>query len=154
MKQVPPRGMPPLNRISCPPQPRTKPCPADKNNIDLKKACKTICINESFQNPKQTIIIINPSWLSVDIATTFLRSVSKQADTPANTIVTMQINLITLIFKNIILKRINTYTPAVTRVEEWTKEDTGVGAAIAAGNQAENGSWALFVAAPRNKKKN
>jgi hypothetical protein len=29
--------------------------------------------------------------------------------------------------------------PAVTRVEEWTKEDTGVGAAIAAGNHAENG---------------
>jgi hypothetical protein len=30
-------------------------------------------------------------------------------------------------------------TPAVTRVEEWTKAETGVGAAIAAGNQAEKG---------------
>lgn len=36
-------------------------------------------------------------------------------------------------------------TPAVTRVEECTKEETGVGAAIAAGSQAENGIWALFV---------
>lgn len=32
-------------------------------------------------------------------------------------------------------------------MEEWTKEETGVGAAIAAGNQAENGIWALLVIA-------
>ena len=38
----------------------------------------------------------------------------------------------------------NRYTPAVTRVEEWTREETGVGAAIAAGSQTEKGSWALF----------
>jgi len=36
-------------------------------------------------------------------------------------------------------KRINRYTPAVTKVEECTKAETGVGAAIAAGNQAEKG---------------
>lgn len=35
----------------------------------------------------------------------------------------------------------------MTRVEEWTREDTGVGAAIAAGSQAEKGIWALFVQA-------
>ena len=39
----------------------------------------------------------------------------------------------------IIFIRINKYTPAVTKVEEWTKAETGVGAAIAAGNHAENG---------------
>ena len=33
----------------------------------------------------------------------------------------------------------------MTRVDEWTKADTGVGAAIAAGSQALNGIWALFV---------
>lgn len=38
-----------------------------------------------------------------------------------------------------LLNRINKYTPAVTSVDEWTSEDTGVGAAMAAGNQAENG---------------
>ena len=42
-------------------------------------------------------------------------------------------------------KRINKKTPAVTRVEECTRAETGVGAAIAAGSQAENGIWALFV---------
>lgn len=33
----------------------------------------------------------------------------------------------------------------MTNVEEWTREETGVGAAIAAGNQLEKGIWALFV---------
>ena len=46
---------------------------------------------------------------------------------------------------NNILYRINKYTPAVTRVEEWTSADTGVGAAIAAGNHAEKGIRALLV---------
>jgi len=40
---------------------------------------------------------------------------------------------------------IKTTTPAVTRVDECTKALTGVGAAIAAGNQEEIGTWALFV---------
>jgi len=33
----------------------------------------------------------------------------------------------------------------VTRVEEWTKAEIGVGAAIAIGNQLEKGNSALFV---------
>ena len=45
--------------------------------------------------------------------------------------------------------RINKKAPAVTKVDEWTKAETGVGAAIAAGNQTENGHWALFVIAAR-----
>ena len=32
-------------------------------------------------------------------------------------------------------------------MDEWTKADTGVGAAIAAGNHLENGIWALLVIA-------
>lgn len=32
-------------------------------------------------------------------------------------------------------------------MEECTREETGVGAAIAAGSQAEKGTWALFVLA-------
>lgn len=35
--------------------------------------------------------------------------------------------------------------PAVTKVDEWTKAEIGVGADIAIGSQAENGNWALFV---------
>jgi hypothetical protein len=41
--------------------------------------------------------------------------------------------------------RINRNTPAVTRVEEWTRADTGVGAAMAAGSHLENGICALLV---------
>ena len=35
----------------------------------------------------------------------------------------------------------------MTKVDEWTSEETGVGAAIAAGSQALNGIWALLVKA-------
>jgi len=37
------------------------------------------------------------------------------------------------------------YSPAVTRVEECTREEIGVGAAIAAGSQGEKGKIALLV---------
>lgn len=37
----------------------------------------------------------------------------------------------------------------MTSVEEWTRADTGVGAAIAAGNHLENGICALLVIAAR-----
>lgn len=40
--------------------------------------------------------------------------------------------------------RINKNTPAVTRVDECTRAEIGVGAAMAIGSQAENGYWALF----------
>lgn len=43
--------------------------------------------------------------------------------------------------------RISKKTPAVTSVEECTRAETGVGAAIAAGNQAEKGICALLVIA-------
>jgi hypothetical protein len=43
--------------------------------------------------------------------------------------------------------RIKRYTPAVTKVDECTNAETGVGAAIAAGNQAEKGICALLVQA-------
>jgi len=46
-----------------------------------------------------------------------------------------------------IVKRFASHTPAVTSVDEWTSEDVGVGAAIAAGSHAEKGTWALFVIA-------
>lgn len=35
--------------------------------------------------------------------------------------------------------------PDVTRVEEWTKAEIGVGAAMAIGSQGEKGKIALFV---------
>jgi hypothetical protein len=75
----------------------------------------------------------------VDKAIIFFKSISKFALIPDINIVQTEIinkiNLTPIKF----LKRINKYTPAVTNVDEWTNEDTGVGAAIAAGNQAEKG---------------
>ena len=46
-------------------------------------------------------------------------------------------------------KRIRRNTPAVTKVDEWTRADTGVGAAMAAGSQLEKGICALLVMAAR-----
>lgn len=48
--------------------------------------------------------------------------------------------------------RVIKYTPAVTSVEECTKADTGVGAAMAAGSHALKGSCALFVQAATIKR--
>lgn len=42
--------------------------------------------------------------------------------------------------------------PAVTKVDECTRAETGVGAAMAAGSHALNGTWALFVIAAKRIK--
>ena len=39
-------------------------------------------------------------------------------------------------------------------MEEWTSAETGVGAAMAAGNHALKGIWALFVIAATAKSNN
>lgn len=89
-----------------------------------------------------------PICLRVEIATSFLKSVSMVAVNPATNIVKRP----TQRSKNwrgmILNKKWNfnkTTTPAVTNVEEWTRALTGVGAAMAAGSHAEIGAWALLV---------
>ena len=49
--------------------------------------------------------------------------------------------------------RIIRYKPAVTRVEEWTNAEIGVGAAIARGSHGENGKMALLVIKVKVKKR-
>jgi hypothetical protein len=44
------------------------------------------------------------------------------------------------IFFSVGKNRIKIKTPAVTRVEEWTRAETGVGAAMAAGSQLIKGN--------------
>lgn len=70
---------------------------------------------------------------------------------PAINIVTVAVSISLLLNSGDLDKvgenRIRRKTPAVTRVEECTKADTGVGAAIAAGSHAENGICALLVIA-------
>lgn len=84
--------------------------------------------------------IIKPSCLSVDMAMIFLKSISKFAAKPL--IIIVKREKILRKNKNSFKRkfiRIRRYTPAVTRVEEWTREETGVGAAMAAGNQEQKG---------------
>lgn len=98
-------------------------------------------------NPTLKDDIIKPSCLRVEKATIFFKSQSILAITPANKIVMVdkQNNQTKLYWCIRWENRINKYTPAVTKVEEWTNDDTGVGAAMAAGSQEEKGIWALFV---------
>jgi len=44
------------------------------------------------------------------------------------------------------------YTPAVTMVAAWINAETGVGPAIASGNQTNKGICALLPTAPINKR--
>ena len=71
------------------------------------------------------------------------------AATPAIIMVALPIANNPETFSNLTLRgtsnRIIRYTPAVTSVEECTRADTGVGAAMAAGSQDEKGTWALLV---------
>jgi len=83
------------------------------------------------------------------MATTFLKSSSVVAHNPAITIVkrdNVEIDCNIGAIRS--LNRRITKTPAVTSVDECTREEMGVGAAIAAGNHDENGNCALFVMAP------
>jgi hypothetical protein len=75
----------------------------------------------------------------VEKATTFFRSLSVRAHIAPTNIVTLPNTNISKPPNSSFNK---THKPAVTRVEEWTKAETGVGAAIAAGSQAEKGNWA------------
>lgn len=79
----------------------------------------------------------------------FLKSCSQFAEIPASSIVS--VDVVRMIDKDkgkgLLISRIKINVPAVTRVDEWTRAEIGVGAAIAAGSQDIKGNWALFVEA-------
>ena len=120
------------------------------NNIALKNAWDSKWKKDSKGILAPSVIIITPNCLRVERAIIFFMSISNIAVNPAIIIVNVPININpverTEVETNIFI-RISKYTPAVTRVDEWTKAETGVGAAIAAGNHAEKGIWALLVQA-------
>ena len=93
------------------------------------------------------VIIIKATCLRVDRAMIFFRSVSHIADILAvSEVIIDKISNVFIVDGWILsINRIIKMIPAVTRVEEWTKAETGVGAAIAAGSHAVKGNWALFV---------
>ena len=84
---------------------------------------------------------------------TFFKSDSKTPQTLEQSIVKIPVQKTKYTSKGPISsnKRIKKNTPAVTKVEECTSDDTGVGAAIAKGNHLEKGSCALFVKLAKTK---
>lgn len=91
---------------------------------------------------------INPIWFKVERATIFFRSTSRREAKPLKSIEYKEIiKIVNLMTENLRFSknRSKTTTPAVTRVEECTKAEMGVGAAIAIGSQKEKGYCALFV---------
>lgn len=136
-----------LERPSCLPPALWRIAPAHINNILLKKACekrwKIVNINLKLEIIKNKKAI----WERVEKATIFLKSDSKKALTPAPRRVVKPKKKINFdLVKDKLNENENKIkTPAVTSVDEWTREDTGVGAAMAAGNQAMKGNWALLV---------
>lgn len=121
----------------------------------FKNACVTRWKKVKVGKFNLKVVTMNPSWLKVDKATIFFRSISKQALILARmeVIIANLVRRVMLILFKAGWNRINKYTPAVTKVEEWTKALTGVGAAIAAGSQAEKGIWALLVILAKITKK-
>lgn len=120
--------------------------PDAKKREALKKAWQMRWKKQKKTNPDLKENTINPSWLKVEYAMIFFKSHSWTATIPA----IVAVNRDNTIKKNEklnskTLKRTSKYTPAVTSVEEWTSDETGVGAAIAAGNQEEKGICALLV---------
>lgn len=123
--------------------------PAHRNIVLLKRAWVIRWKNASKGRLIEMANMIIAIWLSVLKAITFLKSCSQLAEIPENSIVIEAIMRI-IEFEGGIgygRIRINKNVPAVTRVDEWTNAEMGVGAAIAAGNHALNGSWALLVIA-------
>lgn len=85
--------------------------------------------------------------LNVDKAMIFFISCSQLADSPAYKAVIDEITMRISIVEGwvLVIIRIIRKIPAVTKVDECTRAEMGVGADIAIGNQAENGNCALFV---------
>lgn len=116
----------------------------------LKNACSTRCKKAAAVCPAPTEVIITPNWLRVDRATIFFMSISVRAAMPAISIVAVPTQYRyweACLSVSQWLYRTIKYTPAVTKVEECTRADTGVGAAMAAGSHAEKGICALLVQA-------
>ena len=92
-------------------------------------------------------IIMKAICIRVDSAMIFFRSVSYRAEILAVSEVKVAnvISVYRVVGCRWSDRRIISITPAVTRVDECTRADTGVGAAMAAGSQAVKGNCALLV---------
>ncbi len=89
---------------------------------------------------------MNPSWLIVEYASTFLMSCCTHASRPPRSAVATPITSIALSTAGAASKigsvRATTNTPAATIVAAWMSADAGVGPAIASGSQTCSGTCA------------
>lgn len=120
--------------------------PAHRNMVDLNKAWVIKWKKASEVDFIEMANIIIAICLRVERAIIFFKSCSQLADMLEYNAVILEDSINIEIDKGWILfmVRINKNTPAVTKVDEWTKAEIGVGAAIADGSHAENGNCALF----------
>lgn len=113
----------------------------DLNNAWITK-CKNVRVNAFIEIAN----IIMAICLRVDRAIIFFISCSQLAAMLEYKAVIVDNNISIINIKlwgcEVIRNKIN--TPAVTKVDECTKAEIGVGAAIAIGNHAEKGNCALF----------
>ena len=109
----------------------------------MKAAWVFKCAKQRDRAPKPKEVTIRPNCLSVERAIIFFVSHSSEAAKPAIKVVKIPTFRSKVEIRG--QKRNNRYTPAVTKVEECTKAETGVGASMAAGSQLENGTCADFV---------
>lgn len=137
-----------MKRVSCWANLLNNSLPTIKNKLAFANACIKIWKTQIAVVPAISLINISPNCLRVERATIFLASVSSKAERLATVNVNIPNNTQRNVFTVIINpNRINSQTPAVTRVDLCTKALTGVGAAIAAGSQLIKGHWALLVRA-------
>ena len=125
--------------------------PAPMNMFALNIACVSRWKKHRFAIPILSVVIIRPNCLMVDRAMVSFKSFFVMAHAAGMHMVIDPV-IIRVVLKNEnsernLWNRIRIYTPAVTNVDEWTRADTGVGAAIAQVSHALNGIWALLVIA-------
>src|SRR5271165_1466618 len=96
-----------------------------------------------------------PSWLTVEYARIFLMSVWVIAMVAAKSAVIAPVHAITAEAPGAAAYRKDSrhtmYTPAVTMVAAWISAETGVGPAMASGNQTYRGNCADLPQAPTNR---
>src|SRR5574341_402446 len=130
--------------------------PAPRNRSALKNAWVMRWNFAADQAPTPRARNMYPIWLMVEYASTRLMSLCARALQPARSSVAAPI-IATADWtigasSNMTWVRAIRYTPAVTMVAAWIRALTGVGPAMASGNQTWSGSWADLPRAPPSKR--
>ncbi len=122
----------------------------------MKNACVYRWNTPAAYAPTPTPRNMNPSWDTVEYASTFLMSFCTSPMLAANRAVKHPTPATTIsavgLMENSPLLRATRYTPLVTMVAAWISALTGVGPAMASGSHTYSGICALFPVAPTNSR--